>query len=42
MHRWWLEVDTTIGYLKITYAHHAEGLVNPKVLAKKTVTDFNM
>jgi hypothetical protein len=21
-------------------SHHAEGLVNPKVLAKKTVTDF--
>jgi hypothetical protein len=23
-----------------TYTHHAEGLVDPKVLAKKPVTDF--
>jgi hypothetical protein len=25
---------------KIAPQHHAEGLVNPKVLAKKPVTDF--
>jgi hypothetical protein len=31
--------DATL-LLKATTTHHAEGIVNPKVLAKKHVTDF--
>jgi hypothetical protein len=33
-------VSEKIGCLFVACSHHAEGLVNPKVLAKKTVTDF--